>query len=78
MKGTVIVFERLIKFGELRLFEELKVESGDAGEDQFFYRSHWGDTTQFSEWGYWQTFPKGTPAWAEMGFLNSADWRMKR
>lgn len=77
MKGTAIIFERLVKYDQLRLFEELKVEADDDGRDQFYYRSHWGDTTQFSEWGYWQTFPLNTTAWQEMGFLHSAGWGLK-
>ncbi len=72
MNGTQLKFSRTLTSPGLALCEELKVERV-INSDLFFYRSHWG-TGDWTEWGYWSTFPEDTTAHQILDFLRQAGW----
>ena len=70
-----VEFERTLVHAHLNLREELKLEPAPGGQ-MFYYRSKWAGR-DWSDWGYWATFPRCTTMQVAITFLLKAGWSIK-
>lgn len=70
-------FWRIMEFGTVALYEQIRIRSAENGCDKIEYRSHWNDEP-WSSWGYWTTFPEGTSAVQIVQTLMAAGWVMEK